>query len=465
MNIFAKIVDNMTNICMSFIHNGLNVISRKDQIIGRIASGIVQTAEQCGSAVIRTENNKVAYWTGNKYIVPSKDDHRRFLHDAAVRAGVTPDEASTKRFLDMLEAQIQNMPSDYFTPDRDTRYDLLVLNFTNFSVHVDPYASVVDHPLSREILPTVSLPFEYAPGETCPIFQKYLETSLPDIGTREALMEYIACCLIPFGHVMDPNVQKCAVLVGPRDSGKTVLTTILDAFFGEFSIRRQLATITQPDSFLRSDLEGKLLCISNDVDNRISNKELFKSLVTGEPVEADRKHKAAKQLTQYARLMIVGNTYPSIFADDPAFFKRILPIPFKTSIPEDKQDRDLARKIIKNELPGIANWVLESMQNLLQAKTFTFSQAMADELASYQLNAAHVNEFLQAEGYVQSAIAVTSQAKLFAEYRTYCLNRQYSDMLPSSTAFGRAMKALGHLLKIIDNQNYFNLTNNPSYDS
>ena len=460
---FSHIKEFIKAISFSFDTNCTSSASRRDKIIARIAAAIINAVSASGSAIIRAEkSNMVAYWTGDNYVTPNRDDHRTFLMESAIRAGMNEDEARTKRFLDTLEAQVNNMPDMYFKVDRDWRYKELIISFKNYTVYVSPSGQLSFSALTKERLPTVSLPFEYNPEASCPVFENYLRTSLPDEGTRQALLEYIGVCHIPFGHEMEPNLQKCAVAVGARDSGKTVLATILGAYFGGQAIHRQLATITQPDTFLRGDLEGKLVCISNDVDQRIANKEIFKSLVTGEPIEANRKHQAAIELTHYARLLIIGNFYPPIFCDDWAFYKRILPIPFRTSIPEESQNPDLAKIIINNELPGIANLVLYHLESLLQRenRAFIFSRVMADDLDAYQNNAHHVREFLRAAGYDADQSGTTSQAQLYSEYSEYCVSKLYSDRLTSSTSFGRALKNLGFTMKVIENQNFFIITRN-----
>lgn len=454
-SLFAKILKKITRITA--------ILKCKEQIITLVADDIFSAVSEAGSVIIREGEKEIAYWTGTGYVTPSRDEHRTFLKEAAARAGIDKDTASSKRFIDSLDAQIKDMPDKFFDVDRDTKYDLLIINFKNMCVRIDPWGQMMAWELSQEMLPTVNLPFEYDPDAQCPLFMQYLCSSLPDAETRTALLEYFGVCHIPFGHAMEPNLQKCAVLIGPRDSGKTVFTNILDEYFGHQAVvHRQLATITQPDTFLRGDMENKLLCISNDVDNRITNKEIFKSLVTGEPLEADRKHKEAIELRHYAHLLIVGNSYSQVFCDDPAFFKRILPIPFRNSIPPERQDHDLSKKIIEKELPGIANLVLSRLVQLLQRhnKDFTFSQEMREDLDAYQNNAFHVNEFLQTAGYEENRSTPTRQSQLYAEYCSYCSEHRYTDRLTSTHSFGNALKNLGCIMKIIDNQNFFLLAKN-----
>ncbi|OGV31935.1 MAG: hypothetical protein A3E88_07330 [Legionellales bacterium RIFCSPHIGHO2_12_FULL_35_11] len=46
-----------------------------------------------------------------------------------------------------------------------------------------------------------------------------------------------------------------------------------------------------------------------------------------------------------------------------AYFRRFLIIPFQVTIPEAEQDKQLAQKIIKSELSGVFNWVLQGLDS------------------------------------------------------------------------------------------------------
>ena len=54
-------------------------------------------------------------------------------------------------------------------------------------------------------------------------------------------------------------------------------------------------------------------------------------------------------------------------------------MPFRVSIPESQQDRELARKL-RGELPGILNWALDGLIRLRQQGHFTESKVGLEAL-------------------------------------------------------------------------------------
>ena len=78
-------------------------------------------------------------------------------------------------------------------------------------------------------------------------------------------------------------------------------------------------------------------------------------------------------MREYGKLMFNCNELPKEVENTNAFFRRFLIIPFDSVIPESEQDPELAAKIIRDELSGVFNWMLEGLGRLLQQRTFTRS--------------------------------------------------------------------------------------------
>ena len=79
-------------------------------------------------------------------------------------------------------------------------------------------------------------------------------------------------------------------------------------------------------------------------------------------------------MENYAKLCFNCNELPKDIEQSEAYFRRLIVVPFRVTIPEDEQDKELAQKIIASELAGVFNWVLLGLQRLLRKKRFTASQ-------------------------------------------------------------------------------------------
>jgi putative DNA primase/helicase len=75
-------------------------------------------------------------------------------------------------------------------------------------------------------------------------------------------------------------------------------------------------------------------------------------------------------MTDYAKLIFNCNELPKDVEQTEAYFRRFLIIPFNVTIPEHEQDKELAKKIIDNELSGVFNWVLSGLKRLLMQQRF-----------------------------------------------------------------------------------------------
>ena len=87
-----------------------------------------------------------------------------------------------------------------------------------------------------------------------------------------------------------------------------------------------------------------------------------------------------------------------------AFFRRVMLFSFDVTIPEDRQDRCLASKIIRNESGGVFLWMMEGLWRLQNNKgMFTYCEKMERNLESLKRRVRSeekpVLHYLNREGY------------------------------------------------------------------
>jgi putative DNA primase/helicase len=95
-------------------------------------------------------------------------------------------------------------------------------------------------------------------------------------------------------------------------------------------------------------------------------------------------------------------------------------VPFPVTIPEAEQDRTLAAKIIRDELAGVFNWVLDGFNRVLVKQGFTECEAARRELEAYKLQSDTVKLFLDEHDYKASAHAHQPTAEVYRDYRQFC---------------------------------------------
>jgi putative DNA primase/helicase len=138
------------------------------------------------------------------------------------------------------------------------------------------------------------------------------------------------------------------------------------------------------------------------------------------------------------KIFMATNHKPVIKGTDYGIWRRIKLIPFTTTVPPEKQDKDLDDKLFA-EASGILNWLLEGTRRWLAEGLKTPKDVMAatDE---YRVEMDVVGNFIR-ECCVQSETAAIRVRELFKAYKDWCEeNGEYSG---SERMFGIRVKELG----------------------
>ena len=147
---------------------------------------------------------------------------------------------------------------------------------------------------------------------------------------------------------------------------------------------------------------------------------MFKQLVSGEPVEARLPYGKPQIISDYAKFIFNTNELPKEVENTNAFFRRFLILPFRKTIPENQQDKGLAKKIISKELSGVFNWALEGLKRLLVNKQFTDSSIARNEVDQFRKESDSVLMFIEEEGFKKSITEFILLKDLYNLYCNYC---------------------------------------------
>lgn len=284
----------------------------------------------------------------------------------------------------------------------------------------------------------VQLPIVYDPKAVCPLFDRYLETTLaPEIiPLVEEIMGY---CLIP-----DTRFEKAVMTVGAGANGKSVLLDTITAFLGAENVSTVALQDLEENRFRVAELYGKLANIFADLDDRaLNSSSVFKTLVTGDRITAERKFAQPFSFCPYARLVFSANTLPPSKDRTHAFYRRWLIIPFERTFEGKEADRELRAKL-RNELPGILNRALRGLRRLFSEGKFTEPQTVKAALEEYKRENDTVGSFV-AEFVVEDANATTAKQSLYGKYRNWCESQGLRPV-----AQKQFKTALGHIFSTLD---------------
>jgi len=371
-----------------------------------------------------------AYWN-----VFDNAELEKFLGEAAEKMGIDKFDARLYSFQDQLYKQfiaVANLPK----PEQSA--DTVFINLKNGTFQISSDKQVLRPPQRRDFL-TYQLPFEYNVQATSPLFQAYLDRVQPDVDRQKILAEYISYLFIK---PCTLKLEKTLLLYGTGANGKSVFFDIVNALLGgDGNVSSySLQNLTNENGYFRAMLANKLVNYASEINGRLE-AAIFKQLVSGEPVDARLPYGEPFIMSNYAKLIFNCNELPKDTEQTNAFFRRFLIVPFDVTLPESEWDTQLAQKIIKSELSGVFNWVLEGLQRLLAQKNFTHSDAVTMQLESYKQQSDSVRMFLADEDYEKSTGEHYEFKSFFSFYRNYCVESGYRPC--SKKTFGERLRNAG----------------------
>lgn len=220
----------------------------------------------------------------------------------------------------------------------------------------------------------IQYPVRYDPRAKCPVYDRFIETSLPDPLVRDLADEWLGYNLTP-----DYSHHKAMMTTGESGSGKSVYLEVTTALLGARNVSAMALVEMTRDTFGTADLYGKAANICTDIESaELRHTGLFKRLVAGEVVRAQEKHKPAFDFRNTAKLSFSANEIPSTRDTTSAFFDRwvvlIFPHKFRDT---SKDDRGLKGKIAgsPSEMSGVLNRALAGLTRLRKQDAFTGSRS------------------------------------------------------------------------------------------
>lgn len=373
-----------------------------------------------------------AYWSEI-----DNEEFQKFLGEAGEKMGIGVFDARYYLFREQLFKQFL---STAYLPTPVIDVDTVLINLQNGTFEVTPQGTKL-RSFNREDFLTYQLPFEYDHEAKAPIFEKYLNRVLPDIESRKVLAEYLGYVFMKHGSSALKG-EKALILYGGGANGKSVFFEVVNALLGTENVSNySMQSLTNENGYYRAKIANKLVNYASEINGNLE-ADTFKKLVSGEPTEARLPYGEPFIMTQFAKLIFNSNELPKDVEHTNAYFRRFLIIPFNVTIPVEEQDKNLHTKIIKNELSGVFNWVLEGLGRLLKQNDFSNCDAAQKALEEYRIESDSVQLYLQEYNYIPSLTATIPLQILFTEYRSYSIDNGFRAV--STRTFAGRLRSVGY---------------------
>jgi len=281
------------------------------------------------------------------------------------------------------------------------------------------------------------LPFAYDEKATAPKFHTYLDRVLPEQDKQAVLSEFLGYVFVPQSHL---KLEKALFLYGSGANGKSVFYEIMKALLGPHNTSEfTLQSLTDTTGYYRALIADKLVNYASEISGKLESTK-FKSLASGEPMEARLPYGQPMIIENYAKLIFNTNELPKDVEFNNAFFRRFIIIPFEVTIPENEQNKTLHKEIISEELPGVFNWVLDGLKRLLVQKGFSQSPSIDRALEEFRTESDTVKRFLEEEGYKPYAENKILLKDLYQAYKEFALDD--GNRLLSKQSFKKRLESL-----------------------
>jgi putative DNA primase/helicase len=194
---------------------------------------------------------------------------------------------------------------------------------------------------------------------------------------------------------------------------------------------------------------GTLLNISGEAHKLSPAIEgIIKQIVGQEPITIDRKNKSQLNFLPTVRLMITTNKRPSFVDTSDGIWRRLLILPFKVQVPEEKRILNLGHKLFASEASGIFNWALTGYHRLHANGRFTIPDIMVETIQEFRNEDSPLREFLQ------DTLAPSSGGRVEKSsiYRCYVRWAERSkEKVMTEGEFGKAMKGIFPRVRTVRN--------------
>lgn len=262
--------------------------------------------------------------------------------------------------------------------------------------------------------------YQPQPVPEASLFGQYLNASLPDAEIRAVVQELCAQTLLP------SNYGIAGWFFGQGANGKGVLMEVVEAIHRQ-SCRLRLDHLAE--KFALEPLVGASLVLVDEVKNDKFDEEIFKTLITGNGVDVDRKYdKPLRSYRSRAKWIISSNNVPHIRDKSDGVWRRIVFIPWQVQIEESKRIPDLDKRIIKNELHIVLDWLLMGAIRIVQRGRFLSETEMPPIIQSQKIimrqESDSVLAWIDEESIHQSCDTWATNDEIYKSYSDWCASAQ-----------------------------------------
>ena len=320
-------------------------------------------------------------------------------------------------------------------------------NFIAFNNGVYDIMTGELNPFSTEIVITNKIPWDYNPDAYSELADTTLNRlSCGDAAIRSLLEECIGYCFYRRN-----ELGKAFILTGDKSNGKSTFLDMVTAILGDKNISA-LDLKELGDRFNTSMMFGKLANIGDDIGDDFlqgSQVSIFKKIVTGNRIKAERKGQDPFEFNPFIKLLFSANDIPRMKDKTGAVLRRLVIIPFNATFGKDDPDYDpfIKYKLIQKEsIEYLIRVGVEGLKRVIINDGFTKSTKVQNQLNEYEEENNPIIAFIADCGVDMIENEPTNE--VYKRYQVFCADNSMTPM--SNIVFSKQInKRLGLEVSIV----------------
>lgn len=308
-------------------------------------------------------------------------------------------------------------------------------NFISFKNGIYDLATDEFREFSPEIVTVNKINYNYNPAAKSDVIDRTLDKlACRDRKIRDLLEEVVGYCFYRRN-----ELRKSFILIGDRANGKSTYLDMIKTLLGDENTSA-LDLKELGDRFKTAELFGKLANIGDDIgDDFIPNPAVFKKLVSGDRVNAERKGENPFDFNNYGKLLFSANNIPRIKDKSGAVISRLVIIPFDARFTPDDPDYDPYIKYKLRQPENIEYLIqlgLTGLKRVLKNQRFTTSERVQKELEEYEENNNPILLFFKE--IEEDEILNNPTKDAYKKYTEFCVSNSFQPM--SNVEFSKQVK-------------------------
>lgn len=237
------------------------------------------------------------------------------------------------------------------------------------------------------------------------------------------------------------ELRKAFILLGDKANGKSTYLDMIMTLLGHNNVAA-LDLKELGDRFKTAELFGKLANVGDDISDDFiqgNNAAVFKKLVSGDRLNAERKGRDPFDFSNYSKMLFSANNIPRIKDKSGAVIDRLVIIPLNAKFSANDEDFDPYIKYKLRQEDSMEYLIqigLKGLKRVLENNRFTTNDKVQKELEEYEENNNPILIFFKETEMDEIINNPTSE--VYRKYQVFCSENAFQPM--SNIEFSKKVK-------------------------